>query len=109
MSHLRRLAEAATRGPWHVDAMDDGGDFSGGKNYHVVSGGQSVAMCPEDLFGGVEPFDGSPWQSKRNAAFIAAASPDVLIALMDRAEAAERERDSVLATLAAQRLGWLIP
>lgn len=84
VEEIRALFAKATRGPVHLDAVDASDAFSGEKSYHVVAGGQTVAMVPEDLFAGVD--GGDPWQAKREA--------ELLIALRNAAEAMIREADA---------------
>ena len=81
---LRRLAQAATPGPWYVtgkltryvEARIDGGLI------------QEVAACgPTKADGGYGP------QQEANARLIAAANPATISELLDRLEAAEKERD----------------
>lgn len=89
IKQLRELAQAATKGPWkhlqsgrgyenYVYALD--------ARYDVSWAGESpvkVAYFPHDPYGLRDALD---------AAYIAAASPDVLLALLSRLEATERER-----------------
>ena len=81
---LRRLAQAATPGPWYVtgkltryvEARIDGGLI------------QEVAACgPTKADGGYGP------QQEANARLIAAANPATISELLDRLEEAEKERD----------------
>jgi hypothetical protein len=78
---LRELALKATPGPWHqVDAMvasEPGADFD---------------IC--DCALGSEPEDKEEWDSAlRDARYIAAASPDVVLALLDQLAAMTAARD----------------
>ena len=84
-NELRRLAQAATPGPWYVtgkltryvEARIDGGLI------------QEVAACgPTKADGGYGP------QQEANARLIAAANPAAISELLDRIEAAEKERES---------------
>ena len=88
INKLRRLAQAATPGPWYatgkltryVEARIDGGLI------------QEVAACgPTKADGGYGP------QQEANARLIAAANPAAISELLDRLEAAEKERDAMLA------------
>ena len=81
INKLRRLAQAATPGPWYVtgkltryvEARIDGGLI------------QEVAACgPTKADGGYGP------QQEANARLIAAANPATISELMDRLEAAEK-------------------
>lgn len=90
IKRLRELAQAATKGPWkhlqsgrgyenYVYALD--------ARYDVSWAGESpvkVAYFPHDPYGLRDALD---------AAYIAAASPDAILALLSRLESAERERD----------------
>ena len=87
-NELRRLAQAATPGPWYVtgkltryvEALIDGGLI------------QEVAACgPTKADGGYGP------QQEANARLIAAANPATISELLDRLEAAEKERDALRA------------
>ena len=84
INKLRRLAQAATPGPWYVtgkltryvEARIDGGLI------------QEVAACgPTKADGGYGP------QQEANASLIAAANPATISELLDRLEAAEKGRD----------------
>ena len=84
---LRRLAQAATPGPWYVtgkltryvEARIDGGLI------------QEVAACgPTKADGGYGP------QQEANARLIAAANPAAISELLDRLEEAEKERGSAM-------------
>ena len=88
INKLRRLAQAATPGPWYVtgkltryvEARIDGGLI------------QEVAACgPTKADGGYGP------QQEANARLIAAANPATISELLDRLEAAEKERDELRA------------
>ena len=86
-NELRRLAQAATPGPWYVtgkltryvEALIDGGLI------------QEVAACgPTKADGGYGP------QQEANARLIAAANPAAISELLDRLEEAEKERGSAM-------------
>ena len=87
INKLRRLAQAATPGPWYVtgkltryvEARIDGGLI------------QEVAACgPTKADGGYGP------QQEANARLIAAANPAAISELLDRLEEAEKERDATM-------------
>ena len=87
INELRRLAQAATPGPWYVtgkltryvEALIDGGLI------------QEVAACgPTKADGGYGP------QQEANARLIAAANPAAISEILDRLEAAEKERGSAM-------------
>lgn len=80
MSDLRRLAEAATPGPWAK--QDDGAG--------------SVYVDSRAFASGPEPVAGIVSMSTPDAAYIAACSPDAILALLD-------ERDRLRAELARLR------
>ena len=91
INELRRLAQAATPGPWYatgkltryVEARIDGGLI------------QEVAACgPTKADGGYGP------QQEANARLIAAANPAVISELLDRLEAAENENAKLHIALA---------
>jgi len=71
---LRSLAEAATPGPWEArgHAVGFPGTGLARGEFHVVA---------------------DTYEDPADARYIAAVSPDVVLALLDRLEAAERERD----------------
>jgi len=80
---LRRLAQAATSGEWYVER----GNHIYGRN-EVTDGEEvwhPVIACTDDDEVSIN-FEG-------NAKFIAAANPAVINELLDRLEAAEKERD----------------
>ena len=90
INKLRRLAQAATPGPWYatgkltryVEARIDGGLI------------QEVAACgPTKADGGYGP------QQEANASLIAAANPATISELLDRLEAVEKERRALRAAL----------
>ena len=96
IKELRRLAQAATPGPWYVtgkltryvEARIDGGLI------------QEVAACgPTKADGGYGP------QQEANARLIAAANPTAISELLDRLEAAEKERDALRSVLAEFQYG----
>ena len=87
INKLRRLAQAATPGPWYVtgkltryvEARIDGGLI------------QEVAACgPTKADGGYGP------QQEANARLIAAANPATISELLDRLEETEKERGSAM-------------
>ena len=97
---LRALAEAATPGPWGARYFDDGDkaearrfavalEMSAGDiTYRLIAG--AADACQQE--GGSEDwlnlgFMGNGPTSGANAAYIAAASPDVILALLDEIDA----------------------
>lgn len=82
---LRQAAEAATPGRWRT------GHIGNKELEHVVDFGEPptapfMAVKPAPAYGVCHSDDGS---SRRNAAFIAAACPATVLALLDRIESAE--------------------
>ena len=97
INKLRRLAQAATPGPWYatgkltryVEARIDGGLI------------QEVAACgPTKADGGYGP------QQEANASLIAAANPATISELLDRLEAAEKDAAHQKALAERARCGW---
>ena len=72
-ARLRELAEAATQGEWHTAATDD-----------------SLILCGRTKISSTFALPGDDW-GYDNAAFIAAANPATILALL-AALSAERER-----------------
>lgn len=91
INELRRLAQAATPGGWYVKR---GNYIYGCKE--VTDGEEKwrpVIACTDD--------DEVNVNFEANAAFIAAANPAAISELLDRLEAAEKERDKLRAELNA--------
>lgn len=81
---LRELAEKATQGPWETEYDNHGnGGFSEWYNVGPKTGRPRVAEVHS---------------GEANAAYIAAANPATILALLDRLEQAERERALLLGT-----------
>ena len=84
INELRRLAQAATPGPWGVEDV--------GHKYIVSKSGDgyiSREVCK---------LDGSTmsaFRQKENGPFIAAANPTTIEALLDHIEAVKKERDAL--------------
>lgn len=85
---LRELAKAATPGPWH-EAPPQGPDY----DYSPICCGDEIIIKVMYTGDGVE--------TSARAAFIAAASPEVVTALLDRLEALE----NVLLTISSFAVG----
>jgi len=102
ITRLREAAQAATPGPWkHIQAVGvyENYVYAPNARYGVSWAGDSpvkVAYLPPDPSGIRDAHD---------ASYISAASPDATLALLDRLEQAERERDALLAD--ARRYRWL--
>jgi len=75
LAELRRLAEAATPGPWRLDPVADG-------ECHIIGGRAVVGYADE-----------------RSALFIAAACPATVLALLDRLAAAEAMLANAVTTI----------
>lgn len=77
LNELRRLAKAATPGPWMIDYVGVGFE---------VAAGESVIAQSQQVQG-----DRHHKARKANATFIAAANPAAITELLDRLEAAESD------------------
>ena len=80
---LRRLAQAATPGPWINHGRQPN---VAGLPHSAVAAKTLLARVYSEAYGDVE-------QETANASFIAAANPAAISELLDRLEAAEKERD----------------
>lgn len=95
INELRRLAQAATPGPWWVnqDSLNHGFECGvleiNAKDWHALAGAWGVT--------GAKPSE----EGAANAAFIAAANPAAINELLYRLEAAEKERDALRAKIDA--------
>lgn len=79
-AELRRLSLAATPGPWDVEQTSGFGHDDA--PYTVVDARtEQIAECWDNT-----PGDRSPEQNAANAAFIAAANPSTVLALLDENE-----------------------
>lgn len=97
---LRRLAEAATPGQWHYDGYSlifaqppDGHALNesvepGEPNHACIA---TVPMAPDEAHGGDARFHP---QTLANAAYIAAANPATILALLDHIERVEAQLDA---------------
>lgn len=89
LTSLKRLAEAATPGPW--EAAHAGQGSFGGKfvitEHFVRRPGDDIAIVADVI----EPGSGAP--SAENASYIAALSPDKLLKLIAVVEAARASTD----------------
>jgi hypothetical protein len=95
LNALRAAAEAATPGPWVAVNNTIAAEHP---RHEMIA---TASMAPHSK------------EADINAAYIAAASPDVLLALLERLEVAERERDEaresldlVVAERDALMAGW---
>lgn len=83
-SELKRLAEAATRGPWNYDGEGISDD---GATYREVTSSAEVVLGE---YGYV---------SAENAKYIAAANPHAILALIAENEELREERDEAISVL----------
>ncbi|MFK8258284.1 ead/Ea22-like family protein [Erwinia sp. AnSW2-5] len=89
---LKELAQRATGGVWRAFINEKANVFS----IHTPEDPRCGDIIDWMGFDGV---DCSKKQKARNARFIAASNPDTVIALIERLEAAERERDDLRAEI----------
>lgn len=80
-AELRKLAEAATAGPWTATK-----DF---KRYWIECAGQKI--CGGNAIGEISNDDTDADEAAANAGHVAAANPTVLLSLLDTLDAAEAE------------------
>lgn len=81
---LRALAEKATPGPWEADGNEVSQHWSRPEPWKTVA--SSEVACMSYCYGG----SGRGIENEADAEFIAAANPSTVLALVDRAESAER-------------------
>ena len=89
LQELRRIAEAATPGPWWVDGWE----------VRTKDGDRFIASIAP-AFRGDHP-DASCWELDANIRHIATFNPPTVLAMLDEIERLRRERE----TLAAGRSG----
>ena len=87
VAELRRLAEAATPGPWESDGLEVCQHWSLPEPWHAVVNAE-ISCGPYCYGGSVRPIE-----RDADAAYIAALSPAVVLALLDAAA----ERDALAA------------
>lgn len=87
LSELRRIAEAATPGPWWVDGWEA----------RTKDGDRFIASIAP-AFQGASP-DASCWEVDANIQHIAAFDPPTVLALLDEIERLRRERETLLSLL----------
>ncbi|MEB6425429.1 ead/Ea22-like family protein [Citrobacter freundii] len=108
---LRQLAEKATQGEWWSDVVETDGEYgegedrvSGYHSYAVYVGSESLLDMTNSTAACIhEEWDHDyhmAWDetAKRNAEFIAAASPVTVLALLDELESAEKRIDELSAS-----------
>ena len=86
---LRRLAQAATPGPWWVN--QDGLNHGFERGVLEINANDWHALAGAWAINGAKPSE----EGAANAAFIAAANPAVINELLDRLEAAEKEANKI--------------
>ena len=107
VAELRRLAEAATPGPWYLDGPWWYGDDDSAYCISTAEDAGRIAVTiapPRYIFGGEREVRDA------NARFIAAANPAVVLALLDKLDAAEARLAAIEATDKSKlsiQYGWL--
>lgn len=103
LDKLRGLAEAATPGPWVAENYVDevGLSVIASLKDDCISNPTRGQVCHVSVVAGATGAD--PAGATTNAAFIAAANPATILALLDRIVALEGERDALLDRLANKR------
>ena len=94
LAELRRLAEAATPGPWYLDGPWWYGDDDSAYCISTAEDAGRIAVTiapPRYIFGGEREVRDA------NARFIAAANPAVVLALLDRLAHMREARDAARA------------
>lgn len=94
---FRALASAASVGPWSVQGnnCDEWYVYALHARYETLPGNPSPVKVAW------VPWSPGTLRHEHDAAYIAAASPDAVLALLDALDAAERERDRLDAALRA--------
>ncbi|HCF2959111.1 TPA: ead/Ea22-like family protein [Pseudomonas aeruginosa] len=87
-AELRRLAKAATPGPWVTDAQQNGAIF----NIESESGDMCIAMSQENPAPTRLEINE---QRRANAEWIAAANPKAIIALLDEIDRLKAENEEL--------------
>ena len=87
INELRRLAQAATPGPWYVGT----GTYEGRNIYSVVSVTDAEGFTYQPVVATAEDNEVPQWDA--NVRLIAACNPVAISELLDRLEAAEKELD----------------
>ena len=112
INELRRLAQAATPGPWVAKNVS-----GAGLEIHMIhplypdkewpAFGTDSAFCKKGLVSYETwtqfPHEVQNVQQSKNAEYIAAANPAAISELLDRLEAAEKERDALRAEVEAMK------
>ena len=120
INELRQLAQAATPGPWVAKNVSGAGleihmshPVYPDKEWPAF--GTDSAFCKKGLVSYETwtqfPHEVRDVQQSKNAEYIAAANPATISALLDRLEAAEKERDALRAKIEAMErqkpIAWL--
>lgn len=87
LKRIRKSAEEATSGPWRVYRAKLRPWMTGGRIIELQCG----EPTPIVRWSGFDDSNRAAGQHFKNARFMAAANPDVVIALLDRIDAAEAE------------------
>lgn len=87
INELRRLAQAATPGPWWVN--QDGLNHGFERGVLEINANDWHALAGAWAINGAKPSE----EGAANAAYIAAANPAAISELLDRLEATEKERE----------------
>lgn len=93
-AELRRLAKAATPGPWVTDAQQNGAIF----NIESESGDMCIAMSQENPAPTRLEINE---QRRANAEWIAAANPKTILALLDEIDGLKAENEVLRGALQA--------
>lgn len=96
-NELRRLAQAATPGPWMLRTAPTSSGLC-----HIVSAAdwRGAFIYGDNIRKGVDDALPKAQELAANARLIAAANPAAITELLDRLEAAEKERDALRAKIA---------
>lgn len=99
-ARLRALASAASIGPWsvHGNNCDEWYVYALHARYETLPGNPSPVKVAW------VPWSPGTLRHEHDAAYIAAASPDAILALLDERDALRRERDEMIAKAAAKSL-----
>lgn len=98
---LRRLAEAATPGPWHYYAGETDEEAAWSTQFPTVGG-------PDSEIIGTEGFYSEKSRDEANAEFVAAANPTTILALLDELEAAQKDAGRYRFIKDKQTFIWMI-
>lgn len=106
MTDLRKLAETATPGPWQTLGPDSPGQWMVYDDHWCIA--TASWYDPEyDYATRQKPPDPRAYiDADANAAYIAAASPDVILALLDEVE---RLRAALKSNASVAHLAWTSP